>query len=74
MNDELERGSVDLDGLDGPRSRSFDLPVNWHSMSEAEQDAIVRPIRDELINDAVAWSVDAPLYSNCECHHCGYNS
>lgn len=69
-----EQGSVDLDGLDGPRSRSFTLPDDWHSMTEEQQMAIVHPIRDELINDTLAWSVDAPLRDDCECHNCEYNS
>lgn len=51
------RGTVRLNCLDGPRERQFDLPDNWDSLSDKEQEAIWRPVKERLMDDTVDFSV-----------------
>lgn len=58
------KGTVRLNSLDGPREREFDLPANWRNLTEEEQEAIWRPVKEALMDDTVDYSVSIP------CHCC----
>lgn len=51
------KGVVRLEGLDGPRERSFDIPEGWDAMTRAEQEAIWRPVKADLMEDTVSFTV-----------------
>lgn len=67
---EQVQGVVWLDGLDGARERAFELPANWHNLTEDEQDDVARAIKRELMEDSVSWSWTAPASAGCDCYGC----
>lgn len=64
---ETRKGTVHLDGLDGARERSFDLPDNWDQLTDTEREAIWRPVKNQLMADSVSWSLEI----QGECRDCG---
>lgn len=67
---ERTSGVVHLDGLDGARERAFNLPANWHSLTEDEQNDVAREVKRELMEDSVSWSWTAPAEVACDCYGC----
>jgi hypothetical protein len=55
---ETRKGTVHLDGLDGARERSFDLPDNWDTLTDTEREAIWRPVKEQLMEDSISWYME----------------
>ena len=61
-----QRGSVSI-YLDGPRSREFDVPDNWHDMTDDEREEFARPVLESLMDDSTAWQIDVACPCGDEC-------
>lgn len=56
-------GTVRLNALDGPRERQFPVPDNWERLTDEQREAVWRPVKDQLMEDAVDFTVVEPEHA-----------